>query len=87
MAYTVTFKASALKQAEKLPKDLARRVLDAASALASNPRPHGCTKLAGSSGFWRIRVGDYRIVYLIDDANRGVDVRIIANRREVYRGM
>jgi mRNA interferase RelE/StbE len=52
--------------------------------LASNPRPHGCKKLKGGNQEWRIRVGDYRAVYEIDDTAKTVDVTRIAHRREVY---
>lgn len=45
----------------------------------------GSIKLSGADHLWRVRVGDYRIVYVIDDANKRVDVRIVAHRREVYR--
>jgi len=87
MAYAVTFKASALKQVEKLPRATARRVMDRTTALSGNPRPAGSVKLAGGGDLWRLRVGDYRIVYLIDDAGQKVDVRIVAHRRDVYRGL
>ncbi|GMV96890.1 MAG: type II toxin-antitoxin system RelE/ParE family toxin [Phycisphaerae bacterium] len=86
MAYAVTFKAGALRQLEKLPRITARRIVAKAASLSADPRPAGAVKLVGG-GLWRVRVGDYRIVYLIDDARRSVDVRIVAHRREVYRGM
>jgi mRNA interferase RelE/StbE len=73
-------------------KDLARlsaenhdRVIAAIQALATNPRPPGCRKLAGSKNDWRIRVGDYRVVYEIADAAREVRVNRVRHRREVYR--
>ncbi len=44
-------------------------------------------KLAGGSGLWRVRIGDYRMAYLIDDRNQTVDIRIVAHRREVYRDL
>jgi mRNA interferase RelE/StbE len=87
MGYTVTFKASALKQTQKLPKQIAARVLAKSDGLGSNPRPAGCEKLAGATNLWRVRVGDYRIVYLIDDERQLVDVRVVAHRREVYRDL
>jgi mRNA interferase RelE/StbE len=87
MAYVISFKASALKQVEKLPKSVANRVLAKANRLADDPRPSGCVKLSGAGNLWRMRVGDYRIVYAIDDAVETVDVRIVAHRREVYRDM
>lgn len=86
-AYAVSFKTSALKQIENLSKPLARKSMAKATSLGAIPRPPGCVKLAGTGNFWRVRVGDYRIVYLIDDPARSVDIRIVAHRREVYRGM
>ena len=85
MAYAVTFKASALKELENLPKAVAKAVFTKISALAANPRPPGCVKLKGGGSMWRIRVGDYRVVYRIDDAGEVVDIRIIAHRGDVYR--
>jgi len=85
MAYAVTFKTSALKEIRRLPKPLAERILAKTTSLGQEPRPPGCIKLAGGSSLWRIRVGDYRVVYAIDDASKRVDVRIVAHRREVYR--
>ena len=61
------------------------RVIAAIRALATNPRPPGCRKLAGSKDDWRIRVGDYRVVYEIADAIRSVRINRVRHRREVYR--
>ena len=61
------------------------RIIRVLEALADNPRPHGCTKLEGASRLWRLRVGNYRVVYEIDDTARTVDVTIIRHRREAYR--
>ncbi len=63
---------------------LRERIESAIDGLAADPRPHGAAKLAGRDDF-RIRVGDYRIVYAVDDAERLVLVARIAHRREVYR--
>jgi mRNA interferase RelE/StbE len=87
MTYQVTFKASADKALDKLPKSLQARILQKATLLATNPRPSGSVKLTGASALWRLRIGDYRMVYLIDDQGKTVDIRIIAHRREVYRGL
>lgn len=84
MAYAVTFKTSAVKQIKRLSKPVAERLLAKTDSLGQDPRPPGCLKLSGPSSLWRVRVGDYRIVYVIDDAGKKVDVRIIAHRREVY---
>jgi len=53
-------------------------------ALAGNPRPAGCKKLKGYKDQWRVRVGDWRVLYIIDDATKRVSVTRIAHRREVY---
>ncbi|HEY8665296.1 MAG TPA: type II toxin-antitoxin system RelE/ParE family toxin [Tepidisphaeraceae bacterium] len=87
MSYRVTFKASADKALDKLPKSVHARIVERAMALIDEPRPVGSVKLAGAGGLWRIRIGDYRIVYLIDDERQTVDIRIVAHRREVYRGL
>ena len=87
MAYHVSFKASADKSLDKLPKSIQARAIEKATALGDNPRPPGAVKLAGVTGLWRIRFGDCRMVYLIDDRRKIVDIRIVAHRREVYRGL
>jgi mRNA interferase RelE/StbE len=84
VAYDVSFKASALKEAEKLPKAVRLAVAAKAESLANNPRPVGCAKLAGATNLWRVRVGNYRIVYAISDKDETVEVRIVAHRRDVY---
>jgi len=59
--------------------------MNAISALASDPRPNGCKKLKGSEGeLWRIRVGDYRVVYFIEDEIELVDIQRVRHRKEVY---
>ena len=60
------------------------RIVPRLERLAASPRPPGCKKLKGGDKEWRIRVGDYRIVYEIDNLARTVDVTRIAHRREVY---
>ncbi len=72
---------------EELPAALAARILSRIELLALNPRPSGVVKLRGGSVLWRLRVGDYRIVYSIDDAAKVVDVSVVRHRREVYRGV
>jgi mRNA interferase RelE/StbE len=87
MAYAVSFRASADKALDKLPAIIQKRVIEKSAALADDPRPSGAVKLAGASSLWRIRIGDYRVVYFVDDTHRIVDIRIIAHRREVYRDL
>jgi mRNA interferase RelE/StbE len=83
--YSVVFVRSARKELEALPRRLALRILRRVEALAHEPRPAGCVKLSGSSHLWRVRVGDYRVIYSIDDDRRLVDVRAVRHRREAYQ--
>ena len=82
--YRVALAASARKELLKLPPNAVARSTPRLERLASNPRPPGCKKLKGGSEEWRIRVGDYRIVYEIRDAAKEVDITRIAHRRDVY---
>lgn len=84
MAYRVTIQRAAAKALDRIDHKQRDRITDAITALGDDPRPPGCIKLAGIDG-WRIRVGDYRIVYSIDDGVHIVDVRRIGNRRDIYR--
>ena len=83
MSYEVFILRRAQKELAALPKTDYERVRDAIVALAENPRPVGCKKLTGREG-WRIRSGDYRAIYEIDDAQKRVTVLHIGNRRDVY---
>lgn len=82
--YTLLVKPSARKELGALDDKLVARVVPKMEALIENPRPGGCKKLAGFRDLWRIRVGDYRIVYAIDDKTKRVEVMRIAHRSEVY---
>ncbi len=83
--YRVLLAHSAEKDLARLAAEVRNRVVTAIQALAHNPRPPGGRKLAGGEGDWRIRVGDYRIVYEIGDEVRIVRVNRVRHRREVYR--
>ena len=85
MAYKVIFKPSADKALQKFPADVQRRIVAAVDALAVEPRPHGVVKIAGDDNLWRVRVGEYRIVYEIHDGRLIVLVLRVAHRRDVYR--
>jgi len=82
--YRVGLKSSAEKEFFRLPDEISARILPKIKALATDPRPHGCKKLTGGGSEWRIRIGDYRAIYTIDDTAKQVDVTRIAHRREVY---
>ena len=84
-SYSLLIKRSAEKELKKLPAGDLRRVVDRIHDLAQQPRPSGCEKLSGEVERYRVRQGDYRIVYGIDDAARLIEVVKIGHRREVYR--
>ncbi len=85
MIYRVRLTSTAEKERKQLPVPLRSRIDSVIEGLKTNPRPPGVAKLSGSDNDWRIRVGDYRIVYEIDDSAKVVTVWRIAHRREVYR--
>ena len=83
--YDVLIERTAERDIKSLPTALFDRILPRIKALADNPRPTGCHKLAGSKNDWRIRIGDYRVVYEIDDPRKQVKIFRVRHRREVYR--
>jgi mRNA interferase RelE/StbE len=83
--YRVVYKPAAGRDVDKLPRHVLPDLRDAVAALAVNPRPHGCRKLRGASGLWRIRVGVYRVVYEIDDSAHVVRIARAGHRREIYQ--
>jgi mRNA interferase RelE/StbE len=83
--YRVLLERSAEKDLSRLSSETHGRVIRAIQGLAANPRPAGCRKLAGGKNDWRIRVGDYRIIYEIADEIRIVRINRVRHRREVYR--
>ena len=84
MAYGLFLQPRAKRSLEKAPSGMQPRLKEAMLALASTPRPPGAKKLKGQRDTWRVRVGDWRIVYVPDDARKAVLVTVIAHRREVY---
>jgi mRNA interferase RelE/StbE len=82
--YSVEIKPSARKELEELPDNVLARVLRKIEILRPTPRPAGCKKLKGYKDQWRVRVGDWRVVYIIDDTAKLVSITRIAHRREVY---
>jgi mRNA interferase RelE/StbE len=83
--YTLTFAGSARKELESLDESLVNRIFPKIELLAKEPRPHGCQKLRGDRFLWRIRIGDYRVVYGIYDDKKTVDIIAVRHRREAYR--
>jgi mRNA interferase RelE/StbE len=84
MRYSLQILPRAKSELADLERNVYPRVRDAIRELGGNPRPVGCLKLTGRQG-WRIRVGDYRVVYEIHDEQRTVTILHIGHRRDVYR--
>ena len=83
--YELLIERTAERDLKSLPATLFDRIIPRIKALAESPRPSGCHKLAGSKNDWRIRIGDYRVLYEIDDARKRVRIFRVRHRREVYR--
>ncbi len=84
MKYKIFIQRSAQKELADLQSEFYDKVKNAIWELADEPRPEGCRKLAGRDG-WRIRVGNYRVIYEIYDTNRTIIVLHIGHRRDIYK--
>ena len=84
-SYNIEWKASAAKELRKLPKQVIARIVPAVHELALNPRPDGVRKLTGSENTYRIRVGEYRVVYNIFDRRLVIEVIRVRDRKEAYK--
>jgi mRNA interferase RelE/StbE len=85
--FNISFARAARKELERLPEAVVDRILARIEMLAKSPRPSGCVKLQGNNQLWRIRVGDYRVVYEIAEPTTTIDISIIRHRRDVYRDL
>ncbi|MGH3927255.1 MAG: type II toxin-antitoxin system RelE family toxin [Pseudonocardiaceae bacterium] len=86
MTYRVTLAPSATRQLRKFDPQVRRRIQAAIELLADEPRPPAATRLVGGDGEWRIRTGDYRIVYEIHDDELIVLVLRVGHRHDIYQG-
>ena len=84
MSYRIGILRRAQKEMAQLPKQEYERITEAIKNLSQEPRPAGCKKLSGREG-WRIRVGDYRVIYEIDDPQHSMTILHIGHRRDVYK--
>ena len=83
--YSVEFARSARKDIEALDPLVADRIIKRIESLVYDPRPTGVVKLKGAVDQWRIRIGEWRVVYRIDDRGKLIDISAVRHRREVYR--
>lgn len=83
--YEIVFARSARKDLQKLSNLEINRILKKIEMLEFDPRPSGCEKLKGEDNLWRIRSGNYRIIYAISDKNKLVDICLIRHRKDAYK--
>ena len=83
--YKIEISNQAERDLKRLAMALFERIVPEIKALAMNPRPHGCAKLAGSKSDYRIRVGDYRVLYEFDAKLGRIYLHYVGNRREIYK--
>ena len=86
MAYSIVIAPAAKRDLKRLPKDALRRVGTAITSLANDPHPAGSTKLSGTD-FYRVRVGDYRVIYRVQEQQVVVLVLRVGHRRDIYRNL
>lgn len=85
MSYKVEFASRAIKDLRSIPRTYQGKIIDKTESLSENPFPRGCLKLKGlQEELWRVRVGDYRILYQVDETIKIVDVRRIGHRKDIY---
>jgi len=84
VTYQIQFTTAAARQVKKLPRPARDKVLAVIATLADDPRPHGSRKLTGEDDAWRVRVGDYRVIYDVADTLLEITVIRAAHRREAY---
>ena len=82
--YQIRIKKSAQKEIKSLPKGMIKKIVKAINNLGDDPRPPSCKKLTGYENYWRIRVGDYRILYSIQDTILVVDIIAVMHRKDAY---
>jgi mRNA interferase RelE/StbE len=83
--YALTFARSARKELESLDAAIVRRIFPRIEVLASEPRPRGCRKIRGERNLWRVRIGDYRVIYAVYDDRQVVDISAVRHRSTAYR--
>jgi mRNA interferase RelE/StbE len=82
--YSITFARSARKELESLNATQVQRIFPKIETLAKEPRPRGCRKQRGEKNLWRIRVGEYRVIYGINDDEKVVDIIGVRHRSAAY---
>lgn len=85
MNYQITFGRTARKELQKLEETVLYKIFPKIEMLGDNPKPVGCRKLQSYENLWRIRVGDYRVLYTIEESEKLVDIVAVRHRKEAYK--
>ena len=83
--YEIFIERTAEKDIKNLPLGVSHRVIPAIKSLSLTPRPSECCKISGSKNLWRIRIGDYRVLYEVDDKAASIKIMRVKHRKEAYR--
>jgi mRNA interferase RelE/StbE len=84
MSYTIVIRPRAQRDIKKLPSEIQQKILKEISTLSDDPRPSGVKKLSGIENFYRIRIGNYRVIYSIQDEHLRILVVYVGHRGDVY---
>ncbi len=84
-SYRIVWKRSAERELRKLPKETIRQIWDLVSLLEDDPFPQGVKKMIGTESVYRLRHGDYRLVYRVDQGLPEIEIILVGHRRDVYR--
>jgi mRNA interferase RelE/StbE len=84
-SYQIEWRKSTKRDLKSIPSQQVERIVSTVTALANDPRPSGCTKLSGSDCAYRIRIGDYRVIYEIFDNKLLIEIVRAAHRKDIYR--
>ena len=83
--YNIIFSKRAEKDILKLPAVIVEKIIPVIILLEEEPRPIGCKKLKGYTNYWRVRIGDYRVIYTIEETILVIDVREVGHRKDIYK--
>ena len=83
-SYQIDWKSSARKELRKLPSDMIQKIMAEVESLGENPFPPGCRKLTGSEQTWRIRIGNYRVIYNVLSSILVIEIVRVAHRKDAY---
>ena len=85
--YTLLIERDAEKGFKRIPKNISNKLITKIKSLKDNPKPGGCRKITGSENDYRVRVGDYRVIYEINENNKQVIILAVGHRKDIYKNI